>query len=165
MTSRRTRIAVPGDPSAVAFARDRVVAQVGAWGVGLDNDRQDAVRLVISELITNAVVHVGGMVSVGLYLDDERLLLVVHDHSQDLPTLQHPDDEQETGRGLALVAEFADEIGWEPTDTGKKVWAKFEVPPLAKTSLSERLRRRWRAVGHRPHLLSAPPGIARMGIR
>ncbi|MFD9818809.1 ATP-binding protein [Streptomyces violascens] len=165
MASRRTRIAVPGDPSAVAFARDRVVTQISEWGVGLDDDRRDAVRLVASELITNAVVHVGGWISVGLYLDDEQLLLVVHDHSTDLPAVQHLDDEQETGRGLALVAEFADRIGWEPTGTGKRVWAMFKVATPTPPVESGIVQRRARAPRPRPQLYAIPEGFGLMGAR
>lgn len=74
--TRRARIAVTGAPSAVAFARDRVIAHIEAWGVRLGEEEQDAIKLVASELITNAVVHATGFVTVGLYLNEERLLLV-----------------------------------------------------------------------------------------
>lgn len=47
--TRRARFAVPGDPSAVAFARDRVITQIRAWGVRLGEEQQDAVRLVTSD--------------------------------------------------------------------------------------------------------------------
>lgn len=70
--TRRARILVPGDPSAVGFARDRVLIQVRAWGVPLDEQLRDAVRLVASELITNAVVHGAGLTTVGLYLNEDR---------------------------------------------------------------------------------------------
>jgi hypothetical protein len=57
--TRRARIAVPGDPSAVAFARDRVITRLQAWGVRLGGEKRDAIKLVTSELITNAVLHDG----------------------------------------------------------------------------------------------------------
>jgi hypothetical protein len=52
--TRRARILVSGGPSAVAFARDRVLTHVRAWGVPLDEELRDSVKLVASELITNA---------------------------------------------------------------------------------------------------------------
>jgi anti-sigma regulatory factor (Ser/Thr protein kinase) len=126
--TRRARILVPSEPSAVAFARDRVITQVRAWGVPLDADTRDAVRLVASELITNAVVHSGGLATVGLYLNEGRLLLVVHDGNRGEPQRRHATRDDEQGRGLALVEFLATRNGWEPTAGGKKVWAEFEVP-------------------------------------
>lgn len=123
--NRRARILVPCEPSAVAFARDRVLIQVRAWGVPLDEELRDAVRLVASELIANAVVHSGGLATVGLYLNDGRLLLVVHDGNQAEPQRQCATGEDEDGRGLALVEFLATRNGWEPTARGKKVWAGY----------------------------------------
>ncbi|MBL1099929.1 ATP-binding protein [Streptomyces coffeae] len=124
---RSTRILVPSDPSAVPHARDSVLAHVGAWGIRLDVEMSEAVKLVASELITNAVVHVGGAISLSVYYDDGYLLLVVHDSSPDLPVRQPALTVDEGGHGLALVGHFASHHGWEHTGRGKKVWAEFEV--------------------------------------
>ena len=88
--TRRARIAVSGDPSAVAFARDRVMTQIQAWGVQISEENLNAVKLVASELITNAVLHAGGFITIGLYLDEDRLLLVVHDSSPSYPVVKSP---------------------------------------------------------------------------
>ncbi|MBQ0986549.1 ATP-binding protein [Streptomyces sp. F63] len=126
--TRRARFAVPGDPSAVAFARDRVITQIRAWGVRLGEGQQDAVRLVTSELITNAVVHAGGFITVGLHLSEGRLLLVVYDGNPEPPKRLTTTEDDEGGRGLALVGLLAARHGWEPTRHGKRVWAEFAVP-------------------------------------
>ncbi|MDQ1010142.1 anti-sigma regulatory factor (Ser/Thr protein kinase) [Streptomyces sp. V4I23] len=130
MTRRRARIVVPGEMSAVTFARKRVLAYVTGWGVPMAADEREAVKLVASELITNAVVHSDGLVVVGLYyhLGEGRLLLVVHDHCPEPPCRQHAADDDEGGRGLALVDSVAARNGWEPTRRGKRVWAEFDVP-------------------------------------
>ncbi|MVO83516.1 ATP-binding protein [Streptomyces sp. p1417] len=142
--TRRARIAVSGDPTAVAFARDRVTNQIQAWGVQLGEEKLNAVELVASELITNAVVHAGGLITIGLYLDEDRLLLVVHDSSPEPPSRQITTENDEGGRGLVLVEFLATRHGWEPTAHGKKVWAEFVVPvsvPAARGGLlHERLR-------------------------
>ncbi|WP_367041359.1 ATP-binding protein [Streptomyces sp. Je 1-332] len=129
MTTRRTRVAVAGDPSAVAYARDRILMQAIEWDVPIEGDMRDAVELVASELVTNAVVHSEGMVMVGLYYHPEegRLLLVVHDGKSEPPRRQHATADDESGRGLALVDSFASRNGWELTERGKKVWAEFDV--------------------------------------
>lgn len=147
--TRRARILVPGDPSAVAFARDRVITQVRAWGVPLDAELRYAVKLVTSELITNAVVHAEGLITVGLYLNEEWLLLVVHDSDSRAPQQQKATAEDEGGRGLALVESFAARNGWEPTADGKKVWAEFEVPPSPPATRAEQVRRRVRSATSR----------------
>lgn len=134
MTTRRARIAVAGDPSAVSYARDRILMQAVEWGVPIEGDMRDAVELVASELITNAVVHSEGMVMVGLYYHPEegRLLLVVHDGKSEPPRRQHATPDDESGRGLALVDALASRNGWEPTERGKKVWAEFDLPLHAR---------------------------------
>ncbi|MCX4587166.1 ATP-binding protein [Streptomyces sp. NBC_01481] len=129
--TRRARIVVPGDPSAVAFARARVITHVRTWGVPLDEELRESVKLVASELITNAVVHGGGFATVGLYYADGRLLLVVHDGNADEPRRECATGDDEAGRGLALVELLAARNGWEPTANGKKVWAEFDVPTEA----------------------------------
>jgi anti-sigma regulatory factor (Ser/Thr protein kinase) len=146
--NRRARIAVTGDASAVAFARDRVITQIRAWGVRLGEEGQEAIKLVASELITNAVVHASCLVTVGLYLNWERLLLVVHDCNPAPPRPRITTEDDEGGRGLVLVELLAARHGWEPTNNGKKVWAEFDVPvpaPTARVHVGA-LRARMRAV-------------------
>ncbi|MEU3499920.1 ATP-binding protein [Streptomyces hundungensis] len=157
MTLRRVRIPVPG-AAGVAAARDRVLSQVAAWGVPLAAEQHDAIKLVASELVTNAVVHGQGPISVGLYLSDCRVLLVVHDSSRTLPVRRpYSDDERESGRGLFLVEHFASRSGWSATALGKRVWAEFEVPaiPPARVSLAAR---RAQIVRAKPRLCIRPHG-------
>lgn len=108
----------------------------------------EGVRLVASELVTNAVVHAGeATISVGLYHDDGRLLLVVHDSSGNAPHRRSPTDDDEAGRGLLLVTALADKCGWERTGVGKKVWAEFTVPGHVPEERGSPLQREmWAAV-------------------
>ncbi|MFI6689932.1 ATP-binding protein [Streptomyces sp. NPDC050485] len=163
MTTRHARIVVPGDPSVVAFARDRVLRQVSGWNAPLDRDHREAVKLVASELITNAVVHSDGLVMVGLYYEpgEGRLLLVVHDGSPEPPERQNAEADDEGGRGLALVDCFAARNGWEETERGKKVWAEFEVPvPAPEPGRSALLRLRVQALAPRSYVHDVRPPLA-----
>lgn len=160
--TRRARILVPGDPSAVAFARDRILTYVRAWEVPLDEEIREGVRLVASELITNAVVHGGGFATVGLYYADGRLLLVVHDGNPGEARREYATGDDEAGRGLALVEFLATRSGWEPTARGKKVWAEFDVPTPMPTAGGGLLRRRMNtAVQHAyVHAMPSSSGMA-----
>ncbi|MGI5403027.1 ATP-binding protein [Streptomyces sp. CA-135486] len=158
--TRHARIVVPGDASAVAFARERVLTHVRAWGVPLAEELREGVRLVASELITNAVVHGGGFATVGLYYDDGRLLLVVHDGDSGEPRRGCAAADEEAGRGLALVEFLAARNGWEPTARGKKVWAEFDVPTPTPIARSEPLRRRTKTAAQRAYVNATPPSSA-----
>ncbi|MFI1729385.1 ATP-binding protein [Streptomyces acidicola] len=147
--TRRARIAVAGAPFAVAVARDRVIAQIQAWGVRLGEEERDAIKLVASELITNAVVHATGFVTVGLHLNEERLLLDVHDSNPEPPRQQVITEDDEGGRGLVLVEFLAARHGWQPTNMGKRVWAEFDVPAPAPAVDGRILSKRMRVVA--PH--------------
>ncbi|MFI2349877.1 ATP-binding protein [Streptomyces sp. NPDC019443] len=154
--TRRARILVSGGPCAVAIARDRVLAHVRAWGVPLDEELREAVKLVASELITNAVVHGGGFTMVGVHLGDGRLLVVVHDGNPAEPRRKYATGDAEAGRGLALVESPAKCNGWEPTARGRKVWAEFEVPVPSPAARGEILRRSMKSAAPRAYVNTMP---------
>ncbi|MFD9794075.1 ATP-binding protein [Streptomyces sp. NPDC059070] len=164
MNSRHARFATPAAPQSVAFARDRILIQLDAWGLTLEQNTREAIKLVASELITNAVVHAEGPITLGLYLDEARLLLVVHDSSRTLPAPPDSCDstEVESGRGLLLVNVFADRWGSDLTPGGKKVWAAFDVLPQLPAATSDALPQAQTARA-RPRLRIVPEGIALAG--
>ena len=80
--------------------------------------------LLVSELVTNAVVHTRSAdVRLQARCDGESLLVAVDDEAAAPPVCC---DGESTGAGLALVDSLAARWGWEPLATGKRVW--FEVP-------------------------------------
>jgi anti-sigma regulatory factor (Ser/Thr protein kinase) len=137
-------------PRLVAVARNRVSAQVRSWGHLQDQDVKGTVDLLVSELVTNAVLHATGvMVAVWVRLDGQLLRVEVED---DFPTpppwpadglLAGWDDEH--GRGLQLVTALASDHGWKPTARGKRVWFEFVLPKpprvLARASVARRAYR------------------------
>ncbi|MFK0181671.1 ATP-binding protein [Streptomyces xanthochromogenes] len=131
VTRRRLCFDVAG-PASVARARNRVLVQITAWRLLLGHEQREAIELVASELVTNAVVHGVGRIRVGLRLDDSRLLLVVHDGSARPPVERAITDDEEAGRGLLLASHFADRTGWTPAPhSGRRVWAEFEISPAS----------------------------------
>ncbi|MFG2716896.1 ATP-binding protein [Streptomyces sp. NPDC048416] len=123
-----TRFAIAGVEEDVSPARRKVVESARTWGLPLDAETTDAIRLVASELISNAVIHGAGPITVVLYHGAGKLVIVVSDRDQTAPVASCPGAGDENGRGLTLVAHFALDFGWELLTHGKRVWAEIELP-------------------------------------
>ncbi|WP_327354500.1 ATP-binding protein [Streptomyces sp. NBC_01304] len=136
-----TRFVLAGTRGEVSAARRKVIDQVRAWGVPLDDEASDGVRLVASELITNAVVHGEGPITVTLYHRPGSLVIDVLDANRVPPQASYIELEDESGRGLALVDVLAARSGWEPADRGKHVWAELALPKSAPAVRAAVLRR------------------------
>lgn len=88
----------------------------------------DAAELVVSELVTNALVHAGTPVSLRIVAEPTALRVEVHDGSSHLPVRRRWADTAGTGRGLLIVEDYCDRWGSTPTLAGKVVW--FEIGHL-----------------------------------
>lgn len=116
---RRT---LPRDPSAVALARRAVEASTGA----LRAEQVEVARLLVSELVTNAVRHgAGEQVELVLRVGDDGARFEVHDAGTQQATLRVPAG-ADGGYGLNLVASLASRWGADP-DAG--VWFELDAPP------------------------------------
>ncbi|MFJ7068114.1 SpoIIE family protein phosphatase [Streptomyces sp. NPDC101115] len=116
---------VPSDPSAVAPVRTAAAARIAEWG--LEHIGFTA-ELVLSELITNAIRYGRPPVNVRLVYD-RVLICEVSDGSSTSPHLRHATDTDEGGRGLFLVAQFAQRWGTRYARRGKTIWAELPVAP------------------------------------
>ena len=81
----------------------------------------DAV-LMVSELVTNSVLHGGPPVVVAVDCTEDSLQVRVRDGSSELPAPRDAEQTDESGRGLALVAEMSADWGDDPVTDGKNVW-------------------------------------------
>ncbi|MDF5754477.1 ATP-binding protein [Spongiactinospora sp. TRM90649] len=110
------------NPASPAIAREFTVSVLNGWGT--EDSFYDA-QLVISELVTNAMRHAGGIVGLRLIRSGGQLGCAVSDSSDVAPTLTEQDCFAETGRGLHLVEALASSWGWIRLDDhhGKLVWA------------------------------------------
>ena len=115
---------VPVDPSAVAAVRVAVTRCLRDWGL---DDLVFPTELILSELVTNAIRHGGGPIGVRL-IRDRVLICEVSDASDTSPHLRHAAGTDEGGRGLFLVAQFAERWGTRYTGTGKVIWAEQPLP-------------------------------------
>ena len=83
----------------------------------------DNLQLVISELVTNAVIHARTPLRLLVRFDGDRVLTEVFDADVHLPTPAVSDDVG--GWGLLLVDRLSDRWGSEPFTDGKRVWAEL----------------------------------------
>jgi anti-sigma regulatory factor (Ser/Thr protein kinase) len=117
---------LPNEVGSVGRARHWVDGVLRGWELGALSP--DAM-LLVSELVTNVIVHARTPVEVSIELDDEVVTVSVCDGSDELPVLGAVDEEP-GGLGLNLVDRLAGRWGSERSGagsrSGKVVW--FELP-------------------------------------
>lgn len=124
-------VTLPSSPRSVAAARRFARALLAEWG--LHDLVADAV-LLLSELVTNAVVHVpegAGEVELVLRRTADQLVAQVSDAGGCLPACAEAGPDSEGGRGMWLVEQIAARWGHHATGggTGKTVWFALSLPP------------------------------------
>ena len=133
----------PNLPESVRAARALAVGRLAEVGW---EAMDEPVRLVVSELASNAVRYSGGN---RFYLElrvfgTDRLRLLVWDCSRELPVLLGNDgtdgtDGSEHGRGLRLVRDLSDSWGVQlPDSGGKYVWAEFRLSRRSERAGADR---------------------------
>jgi len=118
-----TSLQLPPDHAAAARARRFVSEAMRAWG--FDEASPDA-ELLVSELVTNAVLHARSATRVTIERDDTRVRISVCDDSPARPRLRDYGPDAVTGRGLVIVDRLARRWGVDPSDAGKCVWFEIE---------------------------------------
>jgi hypothetical protein len=93
-----------------------------------DGELGDCVRLIVSELATNAVLHARTPFWVRVDLDDHHLRLEVRDGDRGEPKRSDFSSSAVTGRGLGLVEIYSDRWGSEALPDGKVVWCELDLP-------------------------------------
>ncbi|WP_328492372.1 SpoIIE family protein phosphatase [Streptomyces sp. NBC_00414] len=112
-------------PEAVRHARRFTRRSLRAWGV---RDEPDAILLVVSELVTNALVHTEGQVRLDLTLINNRMRVAVVDSSPRSPIKPTSIGWEATGgRGILLVEALSATWGTVPVSGGKQVWAELPL--------------------------------------
>ncbi|WP_433464382.1 ATP-binding protein [Spirillospora sp. CA-128828] len=113
------------DPTlnAPAMARRFLAERFREWGIEDDSDG----RLVVSELVTNALLHGAGQIVVRVYRDESDGIPVIEvwDQGDGAPVVRPESDTQLNGRGLLAVEGIALKWGTRPiAEGGKIVWAR-----------------------------------------
>ncbi|MER6119618.1 ATP-binding protein [Streptomyces sp. NPDC001743] len=124
-------VTLPSEPVSVSAARRYVARVLAEWGLPEDTDTGETVRLIVSELATNAVQHTFGLsptFTVDLRLErEEQLRLGVTDSHPRRPQRLPAAVQQDNGRGMVIIRSLAKEYGGRLTvtptpDGGKTVW-------------------------------------------
>lgn len=126
MAELRLDVAASSVSAARSFVRSHVVA------LGGDESAQDRAALLVSELVTNAVLHARtqALVSVELTAGDVlAFMIAVADGSAARVRQRRYGPQESTGRGLRLVESLSAEWGVEPSQAisaaGKSVWFRL----------------------------------------
>ncbi|MER5291615.1 ATP-binding protein [Streptomyces pharetrae] len=147
---RRFRFELAAHPGSPAQARRLTRARLTGWSVC--EDTCDSAALVVSELVTNAIVHTASDVVVcELHDGDDLVRIAVRDQGcapgEPCPSPQRPDEEH--GRGLLLVDALSHAWGaQEQGPGGLLVWA--ELPRQAAAPRQDRAPRADLGWGARP---------------
>jgi anti-sigma regulatory factor (Ser/Thr protein kinase) len=113
------------------FARDEL-------GTRYARSVVDDVSLLVTEMVTNAVLHAGTPLRVTLELAPEAVRVEVEDGSPDPPSRRDDGADVVSGRGLRLVEGIASSWGTDRVGAGKRVWC---VVPVASATVRGRSRR------------------------
>ncbi|SDC95281.1 ATP-binding protein [Streptomyces prasinopilosus] len=119
------------DPAEVGRARRWTRSRLAGSGIAADEPLAETLVLLVSELVTNAVVHTGCPAVLRLSLPgaaagEATVRLEVADRSDRAPVPRRADGDATGGRGLALVDGLADRWGWSTDGAGKRIWCELD---------------------------------------
>ena len=122
-------IELDGDADAPARGRHALTKLLDGWGYA--PDKREDLLLVVSELVTNAVLHGAEPIVVTVVRAPERVRVEVTDGATDSsPHSVRPRPDAETDRGLSVVTRLAAAWGWRASPgRGKTVWAELPISP------------------------------------
>ena len=114
---------LPAVLSSARAARQAVCAALFEWGcVELVEDA----GLLVTELVTNSLLHTHSPVGLKLLVRDGMFRAEVSDDDVATPEVRPADLDAATGRGMLIVDRLASTWGVEVATGGKTVW--FELP-------------------------------------
>ena len=116
---------LPAELTSVRRARDMVRGAADA--LGLSEEGVDVASLVVSELVTNALVHGAAPVRLRVRSSGSRVYLEVADAARYRPHRRIARVTDENGRGLELLEALSRRWGVRPQVTGKVVWAQLDL--------------------------------------
>lgn len=120
----RADLRLPAETAAVASARRFTESWLAQWEL---SHLTDTMNLLVTELVTNAVVHGGTQADLKLLFDSGRLRVEVRDGNSATPKVKKYSTTATTGRGMQIVDALADCWGTKNEGHGKVVWLEYKV--------------------------------------
>ncbi|XUZ97554.1 ATP-binding protein [Streptomyces araujoniae] len=142
----QVQLEVGPDPAEVGRARRWARSRLVGSGIGDDEPLAETLILLISELVTNAVVHTGCPAVLRMLFgggggagEAGTVRVEVADASDCPPRPRHAQGEDTGGRGLELVDGLADRWGWQREGAGKQIWCEVDrgAPVAAAPAVRE----------------------------
>ncbi|MGE9697826.1 ATP-binding protein [Streptomyces sp. NRRL F-5630] len=118
-------------PEQLGRFRRIIAAHVRWWGQEAIIDRA---VMCATEMMGNVAKHTDGRCRIVLQEMARGVRIVVSDHNPTLPSVLQPDWESESGRGMWLLSETAQNWGAVPTPGGKDVWAELCSDKVAEVA-------------------------------
>ncbi|MGW3248517.1 ATP-binding SpoIIE family protein phosphatase [Streptomyces sp. NPDC001070] len=121
------------DLRGVGTARGFVDDRLRSWGLA---EISDDLQLIVSEIVTNALIHAGSDVDVRLRGFADRVRLEVRDSDSNPPVpspvslTEEGSARAEHGRGLFIVEALASAWDSSPNGRGKTVWLDVPIPGI-----------------------------------
>jgi anti-sigma regulatory factor (Ser/Thr protein kinase) len=112
------------EPMVASRGRQFVATTLASWGL---TDRRDAVAMIVTELISNAVRHSRSPLALRLHHVQGRLIVEVADGDDRQPRRIKAAVNDENHRGLFIVDVLARRWGARSTPHGKIVWAELPM--------------------------------------
>lgn len=117
----------PPEPLSAPAARKFVLG----LGWSDDSDMNSRLATVVSEIVTNAILHARTPFVVSVSSEPAAIRVEVTDGSSSFPARRDYDPTQPAGRGLTIVDAMADRWGVAALPTGKTVWFEMVRPGAA----------------------------------
>ncbi|MFE9459436.1 ATP-binding protein [Streptomyces californicus] len=128
MSSEEPTRTFPVTEESVRAARKSVRWVMRGWRIG--DEVSDTAELLVSELVTNAVLHATGspFFRVRCERSAQTVTVTVIDHGDGVPVVRHGSLDATSGRGLLLVEALADDWGVRELPHGKAIHFTLSVP-------------------------------------
>jgi anti-sigma regulatory factor (Ser/Thr protein kinase) len=136
MTDKEQTTVANRRPSRSTVVFDRQATSVGearSWidafltERAIENPLRDDAQLIVSELVTNALVHGDGTLVLRASITATAVQISVTDSGDELPEVLPFDPSRIGGLGLIVVERIASEWGVAPFPGGKTVWAALSL--------------------------------------
>ena len=132
MNTNQASLPIPPESAAIRTARHFTAEFLRAHGL---ETLTETVVLLVSELVTNAILHGGPGAELRLVIDSSGVRAEVKDTNVAPPAVKHYSELATTGRGMLIVESLAEAWGTQVQPDGKVVWFEVARPEPASMPL------------------------------